>query len=408
MMLDGNDIPELHFVCVPHLAITGDTPQQQLNSGCVGVSGTMGCRFCKVSKKERPNLDFDVVNNRRSHPELVRQQRHVAAMSPGIQRNNYCTTHGLATHDPVGRPALAEITPAFDLIMTRPADAAHSELQGMAKMMHSLLVEAILTPTGLTKYCCVLIQVPFPVGWGRLQSPMHLNSYTLQEHARWLVIGTLALRLTLRDGDIKRKLVPSLIQTFQDIIKDENKRVADLDLTEDHSNFGSKSPIASHIVVATMAALTQCSVVLMAPGRIGKGKTPDGMMKLIKRSHFYFQLLCKAASRTSSSTRRTVTPALSRAASEVSILPSIEENNANEQQDQESTTLRAVKYEQWSARPNVHFGLHYPDVLEEYGYVSMMSVMSGEAKHRLEKPRSDLCSDDTPNPFTHVLKLIIV
>ena len=41
-----------------------------------------------------------------------------------------------------------------------------------------------------------------------------------------------------------------------------------------------------------------------------------------------------------------------------------------------------LKYEQWSARPNVHCGLHYPAVLEEYGFPSLMSVLSGEAKHR--------------------------
>ena len=141
-------------------------------------------------------------------------------------------------------------------------------------MMHSLLTEAILTPTCLTKYCRILIQVPFPVGWGRLQSPMHINSYTLQEHARWLVVGSLALRLTLRDGDIKSKLVPSLIRTFQNVVKSENDRVTSSHLTEHYSNFGSKSPSASHIVMATMTALTQCSVVLMAPGRIGEGKIP--------------------------------------------------------------------------------------------------------------------------------------
>ena len=110
----------------------------------MGISGTMGCRFCKVSKSERLNLDCDIVGNRRSHPELVRQQRHAAAMWPGANRTDYCTKHGL-THDPVGPPALAEITPALDLIMTRPGDAAHSELRGMAKMMHSLLTEAIIT-----------------------------------------------------------------------------------------------------------------------------------------------------------------------------------------------------------------------------------------------------------------------
>ena len=381
MVLDtDNDVSELHFVCAPPLAITGDTPQQQLNSGYIGVSGTYGCRLCQVSKNQRSNLDFDIIGTSRAHRELVRQQRRAAAMPPGAARERYCTANGLA-QDPVGPPALSEITPALDLVTTQPADAAHSELQGMAKMVYSLLAEAILTSAGLTKYCRVLIQVPFPVGWGRLQSPMHIKSYTLQEHARWLVIGSLALRLTLRDGDIKSRLVPSLVRSFKNVVDRENIRVASSNLAENDSYFGSRSPSVPHLIMTTMAALTQCSVVLMAPGRIGEGRFPESLMTLIKRSHLYFQLLCNAASRTSSSARWTATPAAQRALSEVSgVIPSVEEAGGNEQ---EATTLRAIKYEQWSARPNVHFGLHYPAVLEEYGFPSLMSVLAGEAKHRL-------------------------
>jgi hypothetical protein len=43
---------------------------------------------------------------------------------------------------------------------------------------------------------------------------------------------------------------------------------------------------------------------------------------------------------------------------------------------------KAAKYRQWAERPNVHVGLHYGEVVDRYGLVSLMIVLGGELKHK--------------------------
>ena len=82
-------------------------------------------------------------------------------------------------------PPLSTILPALDLVMSRPTDTAHSEYGGITKLMHLLLLEAILTPQAKVVYTNLLRKIPSPPGWSRLQSPaFHMGSYRLQEHAR--------------------------------------------------------------------------------------------------------------------------------------------------------------------------------------------------------------------------------
>ena len=42
-------------------------------------------------------------------------------------------------------PALFRLTPALDIILTRPSDPAHSEYAGLCMQLHHLLSETILT-----------------------------------------------------------------------------------------------------------------------------------------------------------------------------------------------------------------------------------------------------------------------
>jgi hypothetical protein len=48
----------------------------------------------------------------------------------------------------------------------------------------------------------------------------------------------------------------------------------------------------------------------------------------------------------------------------------------------ELTTAKASKYKLWMSRPNVHIGLHYGDVIDEYGLVSIAMVIVFELKHK--------------------------
>ena len=47
-----------------------------------------------------------------------------------------------------------------------------------------------------------------------------------------------------------------------------------------------------------------------------------------------------------------------------------------------SKAQKAVKYEQWARRPNVHIGLHYPTIYCRYDLVALLMVLGCEFKHK--------------------------
>jgi hypothetical protein len=102
------------------------------------------------------------------------------SLKTATDKRTYGSQWGLSEE----RPALIDISPALDLILSRPPDPAHSEYQGMTALLHGLLIDGILTPTAQKSYGQVLRLCPFPPDWERLQSPIHhLRSYSLATHA---------------------------------------------------------------------------------------------------------------------------------------------------------------------------------------------------------------------------------
>jgi hypothetical protein len=57
---------------------------------------------------------------------------------------------------------LERLAPVLDIILTRPSDPAHSEFQGLAKLLYSLLYNAILTESAKKEYTQILRVFPFP------------------------------------------------------------------------------------------------------------------------------------------------------------------------------------------------------------------------------------------------------
>lgn len=83
------------------------------------------------------------------------------------------------------RPLLPKIAPALDLILGFPSDCAHSELQGITKDLHVLIIKDILVPTATVKYTKVLRTFPKPTSWGPFQSPCYsLRLYSISDHGR--------------------------------------------------------------------------------------------------------------------------------------------------------------------------------------------------------------------------------
>ena len=115
----------------------------------------------------------------------MQQRSEINVIRSIVKREEFASRWGLSTTE----PALFKITPALDIILTRPADPAYSEYAGMCKHMHTLLMETILTTAGAQKYATVLRSWPFAPGFGQLQSQIHhLNSYSLSEHGKWIIV----------------------------------------------------------------------------------------------------------------------------------------------------------------------------------------------------------------------------
>ncbi|TFB02594.1 hypothetical protein CCMA1212_005569 [Trichoderma ghanense] len=187
-------------LCVPILCFTGDMPQQAQNSGFRGPRADKFCRSCFCGEQAAKShygpdvLHFDIITHGRYHHQSLAMTDQIEAITARRDGTQYGTQWGVKE----SRPALMHLTPALDVIRTRPADAAHSEFNGLTHLMHAALLD-LLNADAREEYTRLLRQWPFPSGWGRLQSPVHhLESYTLAEHARWPVVVPCLLRSWLQ------------------------------------------------------------------------------------------------------------------------------------------------------------------------------------------------------------------
>ena len=82
----------------------------------------------------------------------MQQRSEMNATRSTAKREEFASRWGLSTTE----PALFKMTPALNIILTRPANPAHSEYGGMCKHMHTLLMETILITAGAHNYATVL------------------------------------------------------------------------------------------------------------------------------------------------------------------------------------------------------------------------------------------------------------
>lgn len=156
---------QMTFVCAFTMAFTGDMSQQQKSSGMLGPSAALSCRSCFASKHGRGDLDRDIVASGRFHFETPHTRTHMAGL-PATQKKKYATANGLDTSE----PPLQKMSPALDIILTRPSDPAHSEFQGLTQLLHLVLLESILTQPAKVEFQAQLKAFLFPPGWHRALS----------------------------------------------------------------------------------------------------------------------------------------------------------------------------------------------------------------------------------------------
>ena len=328
-------------MCVFTLCYTGDMPQQQENSGFKTQRAIRGCRFCFIDETVRGDLDYNTIEEGRYHYQTMRMRQGIKELRTKKDKNTRATKWGLA----VDEPPLLQLSPALDVILTRPGDTAHSEYNGISRMMHELLIQGILNKRGTKAYGRRLRQFPFPKGWGRLQSPVHhLKSYSLSDHARWAAIIPGLLRTWLTEG----RMQPHFFNAAKKH-------------TDDPVTF----------VVRAFAAVAKSNSLLVT----AFANDRERLGEIVKNARIQFQQLCTdAAGGVQTNPRRGVTPAPSRPATPMLPIASPTTGTAEKK--------GAVQYQNDRKKPNVHAGLHHEQMMEEYGPLGNVGVMIGEDFHR--------------------------
>lgn len=118
---------------------TGDMPQQNRNSDLKSQNADYGCRGCTVHKTERENLKLRHCREWSVYSEDQRARKHLMSLPTAKAQENFAKSIGMA----IDSPLLLKISPALDIIATRPADPAHSEFNGVTDLVHRLLLDVM-------------------------------------------------------------------------------------------------------------------------------------------------------------------------------------------------------------------------------------------------------------------------
>ena len=368
------ELPQPTRLCAFTLCFLGDMPQQQANAGFKSQNAILGCRSCLIPATARGNLNFDIIKEGRYHTQTLQQRYEMQAMKSVSKRENFAKQWGLLPE----APSLFKITPALDIINTRPSDPAHSEYAGMCKQAHQLLLETVLTPTGINLYATVLRRWPFAPGFARLQSPIHhLKSYSLSEHARWIVVIPALLRCWLRDNFVH----PYFLTAGQQYLMRYR-----INLT------------VSDYITKVFALIAKSTSLLMTDNLTQRAQFDETIKS--GRQHYQSLLQIAAVAANQNPRSRSVTPSAagpsrtgsieppSRQASTEpepnNLLPRSEVQCEQQGEDEENAKVsqKAQIYRNDQRRPNMHVAVHYEAVMLEYGMPSNLNVLIGEDKHR--------------------------
>jgi hypothetical protein len=172
------------------IVLTGDMPECADMAGFMRHNAAKGCRACFIDSNDRRNLQFDVISFGRFHFDTIFKRDKGHCILQPRARAKYFKDLGM--RDEV--PDILPLAPALDLILGRGYDAPHSEWRGIGRVVFGLLLNNILTHNGRLEFVRAMQSFPFPHQWPRIQSPLHLFSWSLSETGRALVLLPLILR----------------------------------------------------------------------------------------------------------------------------------------------------------------------------------------------------------------------
>lgn len=245
--------------------------------------------------------------------------------------------------------------------------------------MHGLLMNGILTETGKKDYARELRTWPFPPGWERLQSPIHhLRSYSLAADARWSIIMPDLLRGWLEPHYIHPKF-----------------------MAEAHTRLDADSDeVVVGFIVKAYAMIAKSNSVLVGLN-ISKPDR-DNMLDIVIGARRMYQRLCqftsqsiidnpRAWSTTSGSGQSRPQsmapplpqrPSVSQATYRAGTVDSDTALPSTEPGEGQSAPKRATQYIHNMMRPNVHMGVHYKTIADEYALPVNVNTLLGKNQHR--------------------------
>ena len=369
-------------VWAPIVAFLGDMKQQQASAGFLGARANVCCRFCDADLDTRTDLSRDLSKYGRYHHQTVQLRRDALTLRTMKERLDRLSLNGLSAE----ASTLQSITPALDIIMSRPMDPAHSEYYGLVRRLYVVLCDAILTKKALSQLTRALQKFQFPRGWGRIQSlETHKGSWSMSECAKASVVIPLLLRSWLRLGHIRHQYryalstsntVDTIVSCFAKLAR-SNMLISAFKLDHD-------ARLRFHTqVLEAREAFRHLMDAAPKPKPKSKTKSKTGAPRGTKNA------MPAIPSTASTSRRGSITQSSTGELSDVSLQDSLCEI---ESQDNDGLVLPAddttfpdqvsVTHGGAAQLPNFHIGMHFASIMEEYAVLWNVNVLFGEDKHR--------------------------
>ena len=282
-------------------------------------------------------------------------------------RARYYSAWGLAAIDIV---PLTLLSPALNLLLSRPTDPTHLEYQGMSRLMHQLLITNILHVDTAQEYYQQLRSFPFPPGYGRLQSPIHhLKSYKMHKHARWSIVCAPLLRYWLKTKHLRPLFAEALRRKL-------NTEATTIAATEGEAAYEVTEVDMIMSIIQCFSALAKSNSVIMARRIIEKDREQLLVILVNCRSMFQSLIECAATVADLSSHSRVGSFPTRRSASRATS----EAPGTKEAHQYSSNAGQALGRQE--ALPTIHTALHFIDIVDEYGLALFINTLIWEDFHR--------------------------
>lgn len=364
MEVNGSIETVLSFV----MTFLGDMPQQADNGGFFRHSAKHGCRTCFCSKEDRGNLEYDTIDNGRTHLHTLFLWEDMKHMN-GVQRQMQMRKAGMKSEPPV----VMRLAPALDLIQSRAYDAPHSEWRGLGRIFHSFLLSSILSKRGSASYLRSFQTFCFPSGWPRIGSPtLYIWSWSLSEAGRALLLVPLILRSHATIGWFRL----SYLQAAEEVLPP--------------NTFGLRAIIKAFGIIARTNTLVGSQRYTL----------PRSLHHQILEARHAYQDLIQCAIRVGQGFAEEVAEDAAQdedAAAIVDILSGAVQSESESEEGEvaqptTTTTSRnktnkrgkessSNRFKKLLALPNVHAGLHLAANAEEMATIMNSNVLAGELKH---------------------------